>query len=69
MFEDVPWCFGGQPWRHIAPGMHGKLGDGIVITRAVVLRITLATHHWKAYDERISVVPRHGSYDEVERKL
>ena len=21
MFEDVPRCFGGQPWRHIAPGM------------------------------------------------
>ena len=51
----------------MSDAMHGKLGDSI--SRAVLLRISRATHHWKACDERISVVPRLESNNEAERKL
>ena len=51
----------------MSDAMHGKLGDST--SRAVLVQITLATHRWKACDERISVVPRHGSNNQVERKL
>ena len=51
----------------MSDAMHGKLVDNI--TRAVLVRITRATHRWKAGDDKTSVVPRHGSNNELERKL
>ena len=51
----------------MSDAMHGKLVDSI--TRAGLVQITRATHRWKAGDERISVVPRLESDNEVERKL
>ena len=51
----------------MSDAMHGKLEDSI--TRAVLVQITMATHHWEAGDERMSVVPRHGSSNEVEREV
>ena len=51
----------------MSDAMHGKLEDSI--TRAVLVRITLATRQWKAGDERISVVPRPVSNNEAGRKL
>ena len=47
--------------------LHGKLG--ISITHTILNHVTRATHHWKACDERIPVVPRLGSNNEAERKL
>ena len=51
----------------MSDAMHGKLGDST--TRAVLVRITLATHRWKARDERTSEMPRLESDNEAERKL
>ena len=42
---------------------------GTSIAQRVLVHVTRATHHWKACDERISVVPRHESNNEAERKL
>ena len=60
---DRTWCSQvGYQRRH-----SWKLGTSI--TRRVLRHVTRATHHWKACDERMSEMPRHGSNNEVEWKL
>ena len=60
-----------QPYLAAKLGTSGaRPGElGIRITLRVLNHVTRATHHWKACDERIPVVPRLGSNNEAERKL